>query len=91
MKITFRTFRHWKGTMEYYRTRGILHVMRILGHCCVQDIMVYIDLEQTLFKQTPDDFTVKVAEKTEGIEGLLEVGLEYVCEKNGLLYFRKRK
>ena len=44
-----------------------------------------------LFKETTDEFTVKVASKPEEIKGLLEVGFEYVCEKDGLLYFRKRK
>ena len=77
--------------MEYHKTRDILHVMRVLGHRCVQNTMVYIDLEQALYKQTTDDFTVKVAKKPEEIKALLEVGFEYVCEKDGLLYFRKRK
>jgi hypothetical protein len=25
-------FRHWKATMEYHKTKDILHVMRLLGH-----------------------------------------------------------
>jgi len=32
-----------------------------------------------------------VARKPEEIKQLLEVGFEFVCEKDGLLYFRKRK
>ena len=39
----------------------------------------------------PEDFHVKIAETPEEIKGLLEVGFEYVCEKNGLAFFRKRK
>jgi len=31
-RITLHTFRHWKATMEYHRTKDILHVMRLLGH-----------------------------------------------------------
>lgn len=31
-QITFHTFRHWKATMEYHKTKDILHVMRLLGH-----------------------------------------------------------
>ena len=38
-----------------------------------------------------DEFTVKVASDPEEIKALLEVGFEYVCEKDGLLFFRKRK
>lgn len=28
LQIHFHTFRHWKATMEYHRTKDILHVMR---------------------------------------------------------------
>jgi hypothetical protein len=31
-EITFHTFRHWKATMEYHKTRNMLHVMKMLGH-----------------------------------------------------------
>jgi integrase len=31
-QISFRTLRHYKATMEYHRTKDILHVMRLLGH-----------------------------------------------------------
>jgi len=31
-QITFHTFRHWKATMEYHKTKDILYVMRLLGH-----------------------------------------------------------
>jgi len=29
-QITFHTFRHWKATMEYHRTKDILYVMKLL-------------------------------------------------------------
>jgi len=32
LQITFHTFRHWKATMEYYKTKDILYVMHLLGH-----------------------------------------------------------
>jgi hypothetical protein len=32
LSITFTTFRHWKGTMEYHKTKDILHVKQLLGH-----------------------------------------------------------
>jgi hypothetical protein len=44
-----------------------------------------------LFQIENDEFNVKVAEKPEEIKALLEVGLEYVCQKDGLMFFRKRK
>ena len=36
-------------------------------------------------------FYVKVAETPEEVKELLEVGFEHVCEKDGLLFFRKRE
>jgi hypothetical protein len=41
--------------------------------------------------ETTDEFTVKVAEKTEEVKALLEVGFEYICQKDDLMFFRKRK
>ncbi len=52
---------------------------------------IYINLEQAMFKTTNDEFNVKVATTPTEIEALLEVGFEYVCEKDRLLFFRKRK
>jgi len=31
-QIHFHTLRHWKATMEYHRTKDLLHVMAFLGH-----------------------------------------------------------
>ena len=38
-----------------------------------------------------DDFTVRVAEKPEDVKTLLEVGFEYVCQKDNLIFLRKPK
>jgi len=38
-----------------------------------------------------DEFTARVAKTPKEIQELLEVGFEYVCEKNDLMFFRKRK
>ncbi len=48
-------------------------------------------LEKTLFNEANDEFTVKVGKNPEEIQMLLEVGFEYVCQKDDILYFRKRK
>jgi len=43
----------------------------------------YITLERAIFGESSDsEYHVKA---------LLEVGFEYVCEKDGLLFFRRRK
>lgn len=93
LKITFRTFRHWKGTMEYHKTRDILHVMRVLGHRSLKNTMVYIDLERALFKQTNDNFTVQVANNVKEVCELVEAGFEYVTGEydDGGKIFRRPK
>jgi len=48
-------------------------------------------IEQTLFEPGSDEFTVKAVEKPEEVKSLLEVGFDYVCEKEGLIFLRKRK
>ena len=39
----------------------------------------------------PDDYHVRVAKTQEEITQLLETGFEYVLQKDGLAFFRKRK
>lgn len=77
--------------MLYHQTKDILYVKEFLGHRNIQTTLLYVQLEQAIFKETTDEFTVKVAGKPEEIKALLEVGFEYVCEKDGLMFFRKRK
>jgi len=90
-KITFTTFRHWKATMEYHKTKDILWVMRLLGHHSLKTTLIYIDLETALFKESNDEFTVKIAETLNEACKLLEVGFEYVTDMEGKKVFKKRK
>jgi len=53
--------------------------------------LLYIQLAEVIFKETIDKFTVRVAKAPEEVKALLEVGFEYVCEKERLMFFRKRK
>jgi hypothetical protein len=48
-------------------------------------------LEKAIFKDTNDEFTVKVAETLDEACKLLEVGFEYVTDMEGKKIFRKRK
>ena len=91
LKIHFHTFRHWKATMLYHQTRDPIYVKEFLGHKKMEHTLRYIQLVNTIFKETTDEFTVKVTKTPEEIQQLLEVGFEYVCEKDGLMFFRKRK
>jgi len=38
-----------------------------------------------------DEFTVRVVKEPEEVKGLLEVGFNYVCQKDNLIFMRKRK
>jgi len=44
-----------------------------------------------MFGEYGDDFVVNVASKPEEIKSLLETGFEYICQKDELMFFRKRK
>jgi integrase len=91
MRISFHTFRHWKATTLYHQTKDILYVKEFLGHRKLDTTLLYIQVEKALFKETSDEFTVRIAQKPEEIKQLFEVGFEYVCKKEGLMFFRKRR
>ncbi|MEM2147998.1 MAG: site-specific integrase [Candidatus Bathyarchaeia archaeon] len=87
LQISFHTFRHWKATMEYHKTKDILHVMQLLGHRSITNTLKYTQLIN--FKD--DDYTVKVAHTEQELVQLLEAGFEYVCDYNQNKILRKRK
>jgi len=87
MKITFHTLRHWKATMEYHKTKDILHVKQLLGHRSINSTMLYTQL--ITFER--DDFTCRVAKQKKEISELIEAGFEYVCDLNEAKFFRKPK
>ena len=43
-RISFKTFRHWKATMEYHRTKDILYVKELLGHKSIKNTLIYTPL-----------------------------------------------
>ena len=47
--------------------------------------------KKTLYKEKTDAFTVKVAKNKDEITDLLATGFDYICEKDGLAFFRKHK
>ena len=87
MQISFHTFRHWKATMEYHKTKDILHVMQMLGHRSIQNTLIYTQLIE--FKN--DEYTAKVAHSEQEVCQLIEAGFEYVCDYSGNKILRKRK
>jgi hypothetical protein len=80
-----------KATSLYHETKDSYYVKDFLGHKELGNTEIYINIERTLFEESSDGFTVKVVEKPEEIKALLEVGFEYVCQKDNLIFMRKRK
>jgi len=94
LRITFHTFRHWKATMEYHKTKDILHVKEMLRHRNIKNTLIYITIEKTLFdSDKADEYHAKVAHNAEEALKLVEVGFEYVTGEynDGGKIFRKRK
>jgi integrase len=85
--IKFHTFRHWKATMEYHKTKDILHVKEMLGHRSIETTLLYTQL----ISFENDDYHSAVAKTVDEARTLLETGFEYVCTHEGIMIFRKRK
>jgi integrase len=88
-KIMFKTLRTWGGTYDYHKTKDPLYVKKQLGHKNLNNTLVYIQLDEALFKDEVD-YISKVA-KTEAEACLLiETGFEFVCDFDGHKLFKKR-
>ncbi len=88
-QISFHTFRHWKATMEYHKTKDILHVKRLLGHKKLENMEIYTQL----ISFENDDWHVSTAKNLEEESKLLEAGFEYVrySDRDEVAIYRKRK
>jgi integrase len=90
LRITFHTLRHWKGTMEYHRTKDILHVKQVLGHKRIENTLIYVQLAEELFKDEVE-YISKIAKSEGEACTLIDAGFDFVCDFNGNKLFRKRK
>jgi integrase len=86
-QIHFHTFRHWKATMEYARTKDILYVMKVLGHKNIQNTLIYTQL----INFESDQFHSATARTIEEAQKLVESGFSFVCDVEGFKLFRKPK
>jgi hypothetical protein len=73
------------------KTKDPFYVKQLLGHKSLRNTEIYINIERTLFEATSDEFTVRVVNAPEEVKALLEVGFDYVCQKDNLIFMRKRK
>jgi len=92
LRITFKTFRHWKGTMEYHRTKDIVHVQQVLGHKNINNTLIYVTLAEELFRGQ-QEYVSKVAKNVKEACVLVDAGFEYVTGeyREGGKIFRKPK
>jgi integrase len=88
--IRLYDLRHYFATMLYHKTKDILLVKRQLGHKSINNTLIYIDLEATLYN-TKDEYTCKGATTKEEIMQLAEQGFTKFDEIDGIHLYRKRK
>lgn len=92
VSIHFHTLRHWKATVEYHKTKDILHVMSLLGHRSTKNTQLYISLEHAIFSERGNsEYSTRIAKTVRGARVLLEAGFDYVTDMDGFKLFRKRK
>jgi len=78
--------------MLYNQAKDPYYVRHFLGRKKLESTEIYINLEHTLFEAgANDEFTVRVTDKPDKIKAFLEVGFEYVLQKDNLIFLRKRK
>lgn len=89
-QISLYSFRHWKATMLYLRTRDIFYVKTWLGHSRIENTMKYVHVANATSAEQ-SNYSCKVAKNLQEATALIEAGFEYVTEMDGVKLFRKRK
>jgi len=87
-QIRLYDFRHFKATMEYHRTKDLLHVKALLGH---KDLRTTLRYTQLLDALANDEYPTAVARTIEERRNLIENGFEKHDEMDGIAIYRKRK
>jgi len=77
--------------MEYHKSKDLLHVMTFLGHKKSDNTLLYVQLDEKLFKDSDDQFTMKTAHNAEAAAKLGEIGFEPFDVIDGVHLYRKRK
>jgi len=65
--------------------------MQFLGHKNINNTLLYIQLEEALFKRVNAEFICKFASTIDEAKTLIEAGFDYVYAFNDVKAFRKRK
>jgi integrase len=86
--IRLYDLRHFYATMEYAKTKDILHVKQQMGHKKIETTLIYTQL----LNLNDDEWTCKATNNTKDATAVVESGFEYVATTpDGLMLFRKRK
>jgi len=88
-RITFHTFRHWKGTMMVHLGYSLRHVQYVLGHKSLNSTMRYIHLAEAHYNEGAKRYTVKEVREFEEAIPLIEEGYEKADEIEGVSLYRK--
>ena len=93
LQIHPHTFRHWKGTMEYHKTKDIIHVKTVLGHKSITSTMVYINLENALYNPDTDEWYSLVVHDEKELQKAIAENWTLVVALNNTfpMFFKKRK
>jgi len=78
---------HWKGTMEYHKTKDIFHVKEGLGHRHISSTLIYTHLVNFEI----DEYHTAMSKSLERDEELLAAGFEYVTDRESVKIYCKRK
>lgn len=89
LQIHFHTLRHFRATMEYHKTRSILHVQRMLGHKRLDNTEIYthwVEFEN-------DEWIVRRPQTSKEENELIEADFQYVRydDREGCPIYKKRK
>jgi integrase len=88
LKISFKSFRHWGGSMIAHYTNGnVLTVKKLLRHKRIENTMKYI----SMIHFEDDEFEVTTATTVDEAKQVLSAGFNYITEKNGVMLFRRPK
>jgi integrase len=89
-RIHFHSFRTWRATMEYLKTRDLEAVMALLGVTNPLHARRYVSLAQALSLRE-DDYATARATNADEAEGLAREGFNFVTEIQGVQIFRKER
>jgi hypothetical protein len=93
LQISFKTFRHWKGTTLYHDTRDLMEVKYQLGYKSIRSTEVYIHISKSYYTSDIQKWFCLVVRTEEELRNAVNSGFELVAETRGDFprYFRKYK